>query len=116
MPVLDQSAELQRVLRLEYSHVIMPMADSFASKEVITAALLVIGGKILSDRTKDQNIGYAVEYLTAVGLDLKEVRGVADEETAIVIALSAPASLAALDGHHTLAQVRDFLVLPAKGA
>jgi hypothetical protein len=31
-------------------------ADSSASKEVVTAALLVIGGKILSGRTKDQNI------------------------------------------------------------
>ena len=32
------------------------------------------GGKILSGRTKDQNIGYVAEYLTAVGIDLKEVR------------------------------------------
>ena len=67
----------------------MPMADSFASKEVVTAALLVIGGKILSVRTKDQNIGYIVEYLTAVGIDLKEVPVVGDEETAIVNALNA---------------------------
>ena len=52
----------------------MPTADSSASKEVVTAALLVIGGKILSGRTKDQNIGCIAEYLTAVGIDLKEVR------------------------------------------
>jgi hypothetical protein len=39
-------------------------------KEVVTAALLVIGSKILSGRTKDQNIGYIAEYLTAVGIDL----------------------------------------------
>jgi hypothetical protein len=58
-----------------------------ASKEVVTA-LLVIGGKILSGRTKDQNIGYIAEYLTALGIDLKEVRVVGDEETAIVNALS----------------------------
>jgi hypothetical protein len=45
----------------------MPTADSSASKEVVTAALLVIGGKILSGRTKDQNIGYIAEYLTAIG-------------------------------------------------
>jgi Probable molybdopterin binding domain len=56
-------------------------ADSSASKEVVTAALLVIGGKILSGRTKDQNISY--------GIDLKEVRVVGDEETAIVDALNA---------------------------
>src|SRR5260370_14134828 len=59
------------------------------AKEGVTAALLVIGGKILSGRTKDQNIGYIAEYLTAVGIDLKEVRVVGDEETAIVDALNA---------------------------
>src|SRR6266705_3639142 len=67
----------------------MPTPDSSASKEVVTAALLVIGGKILSGRTKDQNIGYIAEYLTAVGIDLKEVRVVGDEERAIVDALNA---------------------------
>ena len=55
----------------------------------VTAALLVIGSKILSGRTKDQNVGYIAEYLTAVGIDLKEVRVVGDEETAIVDALNA---------------------------
>src|SRR6516165_6414303 len=78
-----------RSLRLERSQVIMPTADSSAPKEVVTAALLVIGGKILSGRTKDQNIGYIAEYLTAVGIDLKEVRVVGDEESAIVDALNA---------------------------
>src|SRR5499427_4539978 len=67
----------------------MPTADSSASNEVVAAALLVIGDKILSGRTKDQNIGYIAEYLTAVGIDLKEVRVVGDEETAIVDALNA---------------------------
>src|SRR5438105_11720545 len=78
-----------RSLRLERSQVIMPTANSPASKEVVTAALLVICGKILSGRTKDQNIGYIAEYLTAVGIDLKEVRVVGDEERAIVDALDA---------------------------
>ena len=67
----------------------MPTAHSSAPKEVVTAALLVIGGKILSGRTKDQNIGYIAEYLTAVSVNLKEVRVVGDEETAIVDALNA---------------------------
>ena len=67
----------------------MQTANSPASKEVVTAALLVIGGKILSGRTKDQNIGYVAEYLTVVGIDLKEVRVVGDEESAIVDALNA---------------------------
>src|SRR5262249_47574164 len=49
---------------------------------VTTASWLssTIGGKILSGRTKDQNIGYIAEYLTAIGIDLKEVRVVGDEE------------------------------------
>jgi Probable molybdopterin binding domain len=50
---------------------------------------LVIGGKILSGRTKGQNIGYIAEYLTAFGIDLKEVRVVGDEERAIVDTLNA---------------------------
>jgi molybdenum cofactor synthesis domain-containing protein len=57
--------------------------------EVITAGLLVIGDEILSGRTKDKNIGYIAEYLTAIGIDLKEVRVVADEEPDIVAALNA---------------------------
>jgi molybdenum cofactor synthesis domain-containing protein len=57
--------------------------------EVITAGLLVIGDEILSGRTKDKNIGYTAEYLTALGIDLKEVRVVADEEPEIVAALNA---------------------------
>jgi molybdopterin-biosynthesis enzyme MoeA-like protein len=67
----------------------MATAYSSAPKEAVTAALLVIGGKILSGRTKDQNIGYIAEYLTAVGIDLKEVRVVGDEEKAIIDALNA---------------------------
>jgi molybdenum cofactor synthesis domain-containing protein len=57
--------------------------------EIVTAALLVIGDEILSGRTKDKNIGYVAEYLTAIGIDLKEVRVVADDEGAIVEALNA---------------------------
>ncbi|MEA2993998.1 MAG: hypothetical protein QOD40_2918 [Alphaproteobacteria bacterium] len=56
--------------------------------ELVTAALLVIGDEILSGRTKDKNIGYVAEYLTAIGIDLKEVRVVADEEGSIVEALN----------------------------
>src|SRR5215510_11155509 len=67
----------------------MPTADSSASKEVVTVALLVIGSKILSGRTKDQNIGFIAEYLTGLGINLKEVRVVGDEERAIMDALNA---------------------------
>lgn len=56
---------------------------------VVTAAILVIGDEILSGRTKDKNIGYIAEYLTAIGVDLREVRVVADAEEDIVAALNA---------------------------
>jgi molybdopterin-biosynthesis enzyme MoeA-like protein len=36
---------------------------------------LVIGGKVLSGRTKDQNVGYIAEYLMALGIDLKGSTG-----------------------------------------
>ena len=57
--------------------------------EIVTAGILVIGDEILSGRTKDKNIGFIAEYLTNIGIDLKEVRVVADEEADIVAALAA---------------------------
>ena len=60
-----------------------------ASMATVTAAILVIGDEILSGRTKDKNIGYIAEYLTNLGIDLKEVRVVPDEEKEIVEALNA---------------------------
>jgi molybdenum cofactor synthesis domain-containing protein len=59
------------------------------ASERVTAAVLVIGDEILSGRTKDKNIGYIAEYLTALGIDLTEVRVVGDEEAAIVEAINA---------------------------
>ncbi len=64
-------------------------AGQAAPSEIVTAAILVIGDEILSGRTKDKNIGYIAEYLTNIGVDLREVRIVADEEEAIVAALNA---------------------------
>jgi molybdenum cofactor synthesis domain-containing protein len=60
-----------------------------ASSAIVTAGLLVIGDEILSGRTKDKNIGYIAEYLTNIGVDLKEVRVVSDDEDVIVEALNA---------------------------
>jgi molybdenum cofactor synthesis domain-containing protein len=54
----------------------------------VTAALLVIGDEILSGRTKDKNIGYVADYLTAIGIDLREVRVVPDDEAEIVAAVN----------------------------
>ncbi|MEQ1697659.1 MAG: molybdopterin-binding protein [Hyphomicrobiaceae bacterium] len=65
------------------------MTASPARQERITAAVLVIGDEILSGRTKDQNIGTIASHLTALGIDLKEVRVVADDEADIVNALNA---------------------------
>jgi molybdenum cofactor synthesis domain-containing protein len=65
------------------------MIASDAPKNLVTAAVLVIGDEILSGRTKDKNIGYIAEYLTRIGIDLREVRIVGDSEAEIVGALNA---------------------------
>jgi molybdenum cofactor synthesis domain-containing protein len=54
-----------------------------------TAAVLLIGDEILSGRTKDKNLGFLADYLTALGIDLKEARIVADVEAEIVAAVNA---------------------------
>lgn len=57
--------------------------------EVVTAAVLVIGDEILSGRTKDRNIGYIADHCTAIGIQLREVRIVADMESDIIGAVNA---------------------------
>lgn len=59
-----------------------------ANSDLVTAAVLVIGDEILSGRTKDKNIGYIADHCTAIGIQLKEVRIVADEEADIVGAIN----------------------------
>ena len=54
-----------------------------------TAAVLLIGDEILSGRTKDKNLGFLADYLTALGIDLKEARVVSDVEDDIVAAVNA---------------------------
>jgi molybdenum cofactor synthesis domain-containing protein len=56
---------------------------------IITAALLVIGDEILSGRTKDKNIGATADFLSVLGIDLKEVRVVPDDEAEIIAAVNA---------------------------
>ncbi|MCB5205101.1 competence/damage-inducible protein A [Neorhizobium sp. T786] len=60
-----------------------------SNSPIVTAAMLAIGDELLSGRTKDKNIGHLADVLTLAGIDLKEVRIVADEEEAIVEALNA---------------------------
>ena len=52
-----------------------------------TAAMLVIGDEILSGRTRDANMHYLAGKLTELGIDLKEVRIVSDDQDAIVDAV-----------------------------
>lgn len=55
----------------------------------VTAAIVVIGDEVLSGRTKDTNSGHIAEVLTGLGIDLTEIRVVADEQEAIVEAVNA---------------------------
>ncbi len=57
--------------------------------DIVTAAMIVIGDEILSGRTKDRNIGHLADIMTAIGIDLKEGRFVADEEEEIAAAVNA---------------------------
>jgi molybdenum cofactor synthesis domain-containing protein len=66
-----------------------PTGSAAKNDGVVTAAVLVIGDEILSGRTKDKNVGYIADFLTDIGIDLKEVRIVPDEEPAIVTAVNA---------------------------
>ncbi|MGI1664126.1 competence/damage-inducible protein A [Palleronia sp. KMU-117] len=54
-----------------------------------TAAILVIGDEILSGRTQDTNSHYLAAELTRHGIDLREMRVVADVEDDIVTAIRA---------------------------
>ena len=54
-----------------------------------TAGMLVIGDEILSGRTRDSNLHYLAGELTRQGINLAEVRIVADDHTAIVTAVNA---------------------------
>ena len=62
---------------------------SAQGQDIVTAALIVIGDEILSGRTKDKNIGYIADYLTAIGIRLREVRVVSDIEDEIIYAINA---------------------------
>ena len=49
-----------------------------------TAAFIVIGNEILSGRTKDQNINYLTTSLTEVGINVKEVIIIEDDQQQII--------------------------------
>ncbi len=54
----------------------------------LTAAILIIGDEILSGRTQDTNVKTIANKLNALGIDLKEVRIVPDEENEIIEAVN----------------------------
>ena len=53
-----------------------------------TAAILVIGNEVLSGRIADVNVNYLCRRCADVGLDVREVRMVRDDEAAIVAAVN----------------------------
>ncbi len=54
-----------------------------------TAAILIIGDEILSGRTLDSNVNTIAKFLSALGIDLNEVRMVHDDEAQIISAVHA---------------------------
>jgi len=56
--------------------------------EIVTAAILIIGDEILSGRTKDSNVNYIACHLTEIGIRLREVRVIGDDEEAIITSLN----------------------------
>jgi len=79
----------QRAARNDETRTRSQMAEQTGTgAEIVTAGLIVIGDEVLSGRTKDKNIGYVAGKLTETGIQLKEVRIVADDQGAIVEAVN----------------------------
>ncbi len=53
-----------------------------------TAAIIIIGDEILSGRTLDSNVNTIAKFLSALGIDLMEVRMVHDAEAQIISAVN----------------------------
>jgi len=57
--------------------------------KTVTAALIIIGNEILSGRTQDANLQYLAKTLNEVGVVLREVRVIPDDEAMIVETVNA---------------------------
>jgi molybdenum cofactor synthesis domain-containing protein len=57
-------------------------------KNIVTAAFVMIGDEILSGRTVDKNLNFLATQLTDIGIGLKEVRVVPDDEKEIIAAVN----------------------------
>jgi molybdenum cofactor synthesis domain-containing protein len=55
--------------------------------KIINAAYIMIGDEILSGRTKDENLNFLASNLTNLGINLKEVRVIPDDEEKIIEAV-----------------------------
>lgn len=64
------------------------IAPSQTTEDIVTAAMIVIGDEILSGRTREGNAHHLAKMLTAAGIDLCEVRIVADDQDAIIEAVN----------------------------
>jgi len=67
----------------------MPAEPAENAEPIVTAGALVIGDEILSGRIREKNAGHLAAVLTAIGIDLREVRIVGDDEDAIIDAVNA---------------------------
>ena len=54
------------------------------NKKEITAAIIIIGNEVLSGRTKDINTSTLAKWLNSLGIEVREVRIVPDNEIAII--------------------------------
>lgn len=59
------------------------------TQKIVTAAFVIIGDEILSGRTQDENLNFLARGLSEIGINLKEVRIVLDEESKIIEAVNA---------------------------
>ncbi|HLD77063.1 MAG TPA: molybdopterin-binding protein [Rickettsiales bacterium] len=58
-------------------------------KNIVSAAFIIIGDEILSGRTNDQNLNFLAINLSTIGINLREVRVVADITQEIIDAINA---------------------------
>jgi len=57
--------------------------------QIVTAGMIVIGDEILSGRTRDSNAHHLACVMSAIGIDLREVRMIADDQDVIVETVNA---------------------------
>lgn len=87
-PIKHHPPALRAIGRAGYDRPEREPEDAMADKQIVTAALAVIGNEILSGRTQDLNIAFLGQNLNDIGVQLREVRVVPDIEVEIVKAVN----------------------------